>query len=159
MRTFRIDRLAKMTGLSKHVLRAGKAAMVLSSPNVVPTGIFSIPRKMLNSFVLSRANWRSGHSIGDLTMLGREELLNRMTAAAHSRQDEPPYERLLISLLVALDPLDLATFKQALNETIALLPFEEALHRVLVPLQIQVGELWHEGRIEVTIEHFVTKHV
>jgi methanogenic corrinoid protein MtbC1 len=39
------------------------------------------------------------------------------------------------------------------------IPFEDALHRILLPLQERVGQLWHDGRLGVATEHYVTKHV
>lgn len=159
MRTFRIDRLAKITGLSKHVLRAWERRYDLIKPQRGLNRYRCYSEEDAELLCFIKSELEKGQSIGDLAILGREELLNRMTAAAQSRQDEPPYERLLTSLLASLDPLDRAAFEHELNETVALLPFEEALHRVLVPLQIQVGELWHDGQIEVATEHFVTKHV
>jgi len=51
------------------------------------------------------------------------------------------------------------TFEKRLNGAVAVVPFEEALHGILLPLQEQVGQLWHENHIDVAIEHYVTKHI
>ncbi|NJL16875.1 MAG: hypothetical protein HC938_06405 [Nitrospira sp.] len=39
----------------------------------------------------------------------------------------------------------------------AVIPFEEAVQRILLPLQRRIGEQWHEGRLGTAIEHYVTK--
>jgi len=31
------------------------------------------------------------------------------------------------------------------------------VQRILLPLQRRVGELWHEGRVNIAVEHYVTK--
>jgi MerR family transcriptional regulator, light-induced transcriptional regulator len=64
---------------------------------------------------------------------------------------------LLDELISRLDPLDKSRFEQQLNAAIAVIPFEEAVQRILLPLQRRVGELWHEGRVNIAVEHYVTK--
>jgi methanogenic corrinoid protein MtbC1 len=40
---------------------------------------------------------------------------------------------------------------------VAVIPFDEAVQRILLPLQRRIGELWHEGRLNIGVEHYVTK--
>jgi methanogenic corrinoid protein MtbC1 len=83
-----------------------------------------------------------------------------MREAALSRPiPESPYERIVGELVAALDPLDRVTFERRLNGAVAVIPFEEALVRILLPLQERVGQLWHEGRLDAAVEHYVTKQV
>ena len=48
---------------------------------------------------------------------------------------------------------------EILNGAVAVVPFEEALHGILLPLQERVGHLWHSGRITVAVEHYVTGQI
>ena len=41
----------------------------------------------------------------------------------------------------------------------AVIPFEEAVQRILLPLQRRIGELWHQGLLHIAVEHYVTKIV
>jgi methanogenic corrinoid protein MtbC1 len=50
-------------------------------------------------------------------------------------------------------------FEKRLNGAVAVFPFEEALHGILLPLQEQVGQLWHDGHLDVAIEHYVTRQI
>jgi len=50
-------------------------------------------------------------------------------------------------------------FEKRLNGAVAVIPFEEALHGILLPLQEQVGQLWHDGHLDVAIEHYVTRQI
>jgi len=75
------------------------------------------------------------------------------------QQDLTPHENLIDELLSCLDPLEKIRFEQKLNGAIAVVPFDEAVQRILLPLQRQVGELWHEGLVTVAVEHYVTKVV
>ncbi|WHZ17159.1 MAG: Transcriptional regulator [Nitrospira sp.] len=102
----------------------------------------------------------AGASIGDLARVGREELLGRMRAAApRATIVDNTFSRLLRELLSALDPFDRITFEKRLNGAVAVVPFEEALHGILLPLQEQVGQLWHDGHVNIAIEHYVTKQI
>ena len=56
-------------------------------------------------------------------------------------------------------PLDKSAFENRLREIMVLLPFEEVFKRVLVPLQIRVGELWFDEKIGIAVEHYVTIQV
>ncbi|GAB1724446.1 MAG: putative Regulatory protein, MerR family, Cobalamin B12-binding [Nitrospira sp.] len=102
----------------------------------------------------------AGASIGDLARLGREELITRLRAAApRTAVVDNTFDRLLRELLLALEPLDRVMFEKRLNGAVAVVPFEEALHGILLPLQERVGHLWHSGRISVAVEHYVTGQI
>jgi len=102
----------------------------------------------------------AGASIGDLAKAGREELINRMrTSGPRMAVVDNTFDRLLRELLIALEPLDRITFEKRLNGAVAVVPFEEALHGILLPLQERVGQLWHTGRISVAVEHYVTSQI
>ena len=58
-----------------------------------------------------------------------------------------------------LNPFDRVIFEKRLNGAVAVVPFEEALHGILLPLQEQVGQLWLENHIDVALEHYVTKQI
>ncbi len=99
-----------------------------------------------------------GQTIGALAVEGRESLLERMRInSIPKRQDLSPHHSLLDELVSRLDPLDKSRFEQQLNAAVAVIPFEEAVQRILLPLQRRIGELWHEGRVTVAVEHYVTK--
>ena len=99
-----------------------------------------------------------GQTIGGLAMEGRDSLLQRMRASSIPKQQElAPHSSLLDELIARLDPLDKSRFELQLNAAIAVIPFEEAVQRILLPLQRRVGELWHEGRLNIAVEHYVTK--
>ena len=99
-----------------------------------------------------------GATIGSLAAEGHDPLVARMRIATPvSAEDQKPHERLLDDLVGSLDPLDKAGFERRLNGSVAVIPFEEAVQRILLPLQRRVGELWHQGRLNIAVEHYVTK--
>jgi len=99
-----------------------------------------------------------GQTIGALALEGRDSLLQRMrTSAPSTFQELKPHSHLLDELIALLDPLDKTRFEQKLNGAVAVIPFEEALQRILLPLQRRIGDLWHDGRVSIAVEHYVTK--
>jgi len=101
-----------------------------------------------------------GMSIGELAEIGREKLLEQAEREFVSASVEPPpSERLLADLTQALQENDRAGFELKLNGALAVIPFEEALHRFLLPLQEHVGQLWHEGKLAVAQEHYASNQI
>lgn len=107
-----------------------------------------------------KAELDAGGSIGQLAGLGREELLSRARVGTpRATVADNTFDRLLGELSAALDPFDRIVFEKRLNGAVAVVPFEEALHGILLPLQEHVGRLWHDGHVNVAIEHYVTKQI
>jgi methanogenic corrinoid protein MtbC1 len=101
-----------------------------------------------------------GASIGELAKLGREELVTRARAnAPRAAVVENLFGRLLRELVSTLNPLDRVTFEKRLNGAVAVVPFDEALSGILLPLQEQVGQLWHDGHVGIAVEHYVTSQI
>jgi len=160
MNTHRIQRVAKLTGLSTHVIRAWERRYGVVQPRRGGNRyrVYSDEDVALLRYL--KGEVEKGQSIGQLVAEGRDELLSRaktihMTAAASSA----PYEDLIEELMAALKPLDRDMFERRLNGAVAVIPFQDALHRILLPLQERVGQSWHDGRVGVAIEHYVTKQV
>ncbi|MBM4125153.1 MAG: MerR family transcriptional regulator [Nitrospira sp.] len=161
MNTHRIHRVAKLTGLSRDVIRIWERRYGLIKPARGPNRyrLYTDDDVALLRYV--KAEMDKGSSIGDLAALGHDELLARMRTVPvlEAPGKGEPYGRLLNELVAALDPVDRATFERRLNGAVAVIPFEEALQGILLPLQERVGQLWHDGRISEAVEHYVTKQV
>ena len=160
MNTHRIHRVAKLTGLSKDVIRVWERRYGLVKPSRSSNRYreYSDEEVALLRFV--KAQMEQGATIGALAAEGHDSLVARMRVATPvSAEDQKPHERLLDDLVESLDPLDKAGFERRLNGAVAVIPFEEAVQRILLPLQRRIGELWHQGQLNTAIEHYVTKIV
>lgn len=158
MNTHRIHRVAKLTGLSRDVIRVWERRFGLLKPTRGANRYRNYSDEDVALLRHLKEQLDAGASIGDLARLGREELMNRVRAATpRASIVDNTFDRLLRELLSALDPLDRVMFEKRLNGAVAVVPFEEALHGILLPLQERVGQLWHEGRVNVAVEHYVTK--
>src|SRR5687768_12463794 len=140
MNNHRIHRVAKLTGLSKDVIRIWERRYGLVKPSRGANRyrIYTDDEVALLRYVKNEMN--RGQSIGDLIAVGREKLLASATCvAAADAVDSPPYERVLRELVGALQPLNRNSFERRLNGAVAVIPFEEALYGILLPLQSRVG--------------------
>ena len=161
MKTFRIKQVSKITGLSKENLRMWEKRYRLFSPQRGPNRyrLYTEEDVKFLKYLVSETN--EGQSIGELASLGRNEILNRMSRKETNEprvetQEYAPLIRQLENLLLKMDQ---AAFEKRLNEIMALLPFKIFFQRLLVPLQIRIGELWFEEKIGVAVEHYVTTQV
>jgi DNA-binding transcriptional MerR regulator/methylmalonyl-CoA mutase cobalamin-binding subunit len=160
MNLHRIHRVAKLTGLSKDVIRVWERRFGVLKPTRGANRYRNYSDEDVALLRYLKEQLDAGGSIGDLARLGREELLNRLRSASpRASFIDNTFDRLLRELLSALDPFDRVMFEKRLNGAVAVVPFEEALHGILLPLQERVGQLWHDGRVNVAIEHYVTKQI
>ncbi|MDP3092697.1 MAG: MerR family transcriptional regulator [Nitrospira sp.] len=160
MNVHRIHRVAKLTGLSKDVIRVWERRYGLVKPSRSSNRYreYSDEEVALLRFV--KAQMEQGATIGGLATEGHDALVARMRLAKPiSPEEQKPHDRLLDDLIGSLDPLDKAAFERKLNGAVAVIPFEEALQRILLPLQQRIGELWHAGHVNIAVEHYVTKLV
>jgi DNA-binding transcriptional MerR regulator len=161
MKTYRINQVAKMTGLSTENLRVWEKRYRLISPQRGSNRyrLYSEEDVDLLKYLISEINL--GQSIGELASLGRDEILNRMRQekAQAPKAEILEHDPLIGELEKFLLAIDRAAFEKRLNEILALLPFDVVFQRVLVPLQIRIGELWFDEKIGVAVEHYVTTQV
>jgi DNA-binding transcriptional MerR regulator/methylmalonyl-CoA mutase cobalamin-binding subunit len=150
-----------MTGLSTENLRVWEKRYRLISPQRGSNRyrLYSEEDVDLLKYLISEINL--GQSIGELASLGRDEILNRMRQekAQAPKAEILEHDPLIGELEKFLLAIDRAAFEKRLNEILALLPFDVVFQRVLVPLQIRIGELWFDEKIGVAVEHYVTTQV
>ena len=149
-----------MTGLSRDVIRVWERRYGLIKPLRSANRYREYTDEDVALLRFLKEELDRGQTIGALAVEGRDSLLQRMRMSSTPKQQElAPHESLIDELISCLHPLDKIRFEQKLNGAIAVVPFDEAVQRILLPLQRQVGELWHEGRVTVAVEHYVTKIV
>ena len=158
MNTHRIHRVAKLVGLSKDVIRVWERRHGLLKPLRSANRYREYTDEDVALLRFLKEELDRGQTIGALAIEGRDALLQRMRmSSAPIGLELKPHHQLLDELESLLEPLDKARFEQKLNGAVAVIPFEEAVQRILLPLQRRVGELWHDGKLTVAVEHYVTK--
>jgi DNA-binding transcriptional MerR regulator/methylmalonyl-CoA mutase cobalamin-binding subunit len=157
---YRIHRFSKLTGLSTHVIRAWERRYGLVTPVRGANRYRLYNDEDVRLFRYLKSKGDEGISIGELAEIGRDKLLEQAQREFPSSQVEPPpSERLISDLTQALQQNDRAEFERKLNGALAVIPFEEALHRFLLPLQEHIGQLWHDGKLGVAQEHYASNQI
>lgn len=160
MTTYRIQRVSKLTGLSRDVIRVWERRYGLLNPIRGANKYRLYTDEDVTLLTYLRQELEKGSSIGELAALGRDELLARIPKLSEPGPDKAErFSPAVEGLIQSLDPLDRAVFEQRINDALGVMPFEDALQGILLPLQKRVGELWHDGRIGIAVEHYVTKQV
>ncbi|MEO5864922.1 MAG: MerR family transcriptional regulator [Nitrospiraceae bacterium] len=160
MNAHRIHRVAKLTGLSKDVIRVWERRYGLVKPSRSSNRYREYNDEEVALLRFVKAQMEEGATIGSLATEGHDSLVARMRIATPvSAEGQKPHERLLDDLIGSLAPLDKAGFERRLNGAVAVIPFDEAIQRILLPLQRRIGELWHQDRLNIAVEHYVTKIV
>lgn len=158
MHNHRIHRVAKLTGLSRAVIRVWERRHGLVRPLRSANRYREYTDEDIALLRFLKEELDRGQTIGVLALEGRNSLLERMRLTSLPKKEElTPHKNLLDALVSCLDPLDKIRFEQKLNGAVAVIPFDEAVQRILLPLQLRVGELWHEDRLSIAVEHYVTK--
>ena len=160
MQMYRIHRFSKLTGLSTHVIRAWERRYGLVTPVRGANRYRLYNDEDVRLFRYLKSQVDQGTSIGELAEIGREKILDQVQREFVSAPVEPPpSERLIADLIHALQENDRAGFERKLNGALAVIPFEEALHRFLLPLQEHIGQLWHDGRLGIAQEHYASNQI
>lgn len=157
---YRINRFSKLTGLSTHCIRAWERRYGLVNPARGANRYRLYTDDDVHLFRYLKGKVDQGMSIGELAEAGREALLKQaQKELILVPVNAPTSEHLVSDLAQALLDNDRTGFERKLNGALAVIPFEEALHRFLLPLQTHVGQLWHDGKLGVAQEHFGSNQV
>src|SRR5690349_6709662 len=115
MNKYRIHRVAKLTGLSKDVIRVWERRYGVVQPlrGANRYRLYTDEDVVLLRYL--KAELETGQSIGELVAQGHDELLSRAKAIDTTTAERPtPYISLIGELTATLDPLDREAFERRL---------------------------------------------
>jgi MerR family transcriptional regulator, light-induced transcriptional regulator len=84
------------------------------------------------------------------------ELVRRMNPAAKGPR---PLREMQQELVNALLNLDEDRADMVLSEAHTLHPVEAVMFELIAPTMVQVGQMWHDGIINTTIEHYTSSYI
>jgi DNA-binding transcriptional MerR regulator len=124
--THRIQKVAKLAGLSKDVIRVRERRYGPVKPSRSSYRYREYCDEEVALLRFMKAQMEQGATIGALAAEGRDSLVPRMHIATPvSAEEQKPHERLLDDLMGSLPPLDTAGFERRLNGAMAVIPFEK----------------------------------
>src|SRR5262245_10240086 len=160
---YRIQTVARLTGFSQAVLRVWETRHGLLRPQRSPGGQRLYTDDDLRLLRRVRALLDQGRTIGEVALLGREDLLRDsppVRPPPEASATEGPHDErlgeLCVGLVRAAVELDAPALEHLLDETFSTLSSPIAICRVVEPAAYQIGDLWAAGHCSVAGEHLAT---
>jgi len=142
------------TGLSTDVLRAWERRYALVRPSRAGDGSRLYSDADVERLTLVHNAAGAGRSVAALASLSTEELRRMVAEDAERASTRPgrsgPYREQAMAAVRELAPERLESLLRRALLSLGAVPF---LQEVVGPLLVDIGDAWHEGRIEVAQEH------
>lgn len=148
--TYPLGVVARLTGLSPHVLRAWERRYGAVKPVRSAGGTRRYRESDVQRLQLLRAAVSAGHSIGEVATASEAELTRRLEL----RPQAPAPA--LDPILAAIERLDLADSERLLGVQLAALGPGEFVRSVAAPLLREVGDRWESGKLCIAAEHLAS---
>jgi MerR family transcriptional regulator, light-induced transcriptional regulator len=162
--TLSIAAVERDTGLSKDTLRVWERRYGFPAPERDGLGERSYPFDQVERLRLIKRLLDAGHRPGRLVPMAAEDLERLSAAHGVPTRNGPPTAPTpampdLQSLLDSVARHDVDDLRRRLGQSLSRLGLGRFVLEVLAPLNVQVGEAWMQGRIEVFQEHLYTESV
>jgi DNA-binding transcriptional MerR regulator/methylmalonyl-CoA mutase cobalamin-binding subunit len=161
-----IQVVVRETGLSAHVLRVWEKRYGAVVPQRTATQRRVYSEAQVQRLKLLRQATLQGHPIGSIAGLTEDALealvksatVQGPTASSGSNGDEgrSPYLSIIRDCIEAIKAFDAVALKTLFEGASVELGHAALLRHVVAPLAAQLGELWIEGVLRISHEHFAT---
>ncbi len=152
---------ANLTGLSIDTLRAWERRYGAVTPDRGERGrVYT--EGHIRRLILLRQVVARGHAIGQVAGLGDgelEKLLQLPVSALNIHQPDnihQPISDTLLPVVAAIEEFNYAAANSHLGRLAALLPVDELVSEVVLPLMQLVGDRWHDGTMTIAQEHMTS---
>jgi DNA-binding transcriptional MerR regulator len=153
---FNIAAVVQRSGVTAATIRAWERRYGFPSPTRGPGNQRLYSEQDIQALIYLRKRLEEGLTISSAVALLREQL-------AQPVRPSPSTARLPSSLASDLEhallTFDTAAATAVLSDAFALYPLERVCLDVIQPTLVNIGQGWHEGRLEVAQEHFATAFI
>jgi DNA-binding transcriptional MerR regulator len=149
--TYSLGAVARLTGLSEHVLRAWERRYGAVQPLRTPGGTRRYREGDVVRLRLLGSAVASGHAIGEIARLPDAEIERRLDLAIASLPRPA-----LAPVLAALEALDGPEAERLLGAQLAALGGARFVRAVASPLLVEIGGRWARGGLCVASEHLAS---
>jgi MerR family transcriptional regulator, light-induced transcriptional regulator len=157
--------VARRTGLTPHVLRAWEKRYAAVRPTRSASGQRVYSDEDVRRLKLLSQVTKQGHSIGSVATLNDEALETLARQATVTAQAERPRagkgtdrERTAIvrDCVAAIQSFDADALNKILKRTVLKSGYTAMVRQVVAPFAQRLGELWADGTIQTSHEHFAS---
>lgn len=152
---YRIQVVAEMTSVPEPTLRAWERRYGIPTPERTASGYRLYGARDVEQLRKMRALCESGLSAREAAERVRAQALPH----AKPRSSEDPYASARDALLAAVTAFDVDALDLALRRMLFLSDATTLLDRILAPVLVQVGDLWHAGKLSVAAEHLASQRI
>jgi methanogenic corrinoid protein MtbC1 len=152
---------ANLTGLSIDTLRAWERRYQAVTPLRGERGR-EYDEKQIQRLILLRNAVDRGHAIGQVASLSDAQLEKLLAGPATAAASPDPAAAMgsmrdgLQTVVAAIESFDCATANSQLSRMAALLPAQDFVGEVVIPLMHLVGDRWHDGTMTIAQEHMIS---
>jgi len=161
--TYPIQVVVRETGLSAHVLRVWEKRYRAVVPQRTATQRRIYSDADVHRLKLLRKATLLGHPIGSVANLPEEALETLLKSAAPISSagsivdgTVTPDLPIILDCIEAVKAFDADTLSRLLERATVQLGHTGLLHRLIAPLAQRLGDLWSEGILRMSHEHFAT---
>lgn len=148
--TFSLGAVARLTGLTPHVLRAWERRYGAVRPVRTPGGTRRYCESDVARLRLLRSAVQAGHAISEVAGLPEAELQRRLELRPAAPQPA------LAPVLDAFERLDGAEGARLLGQHFAALGAGRFVRDVAAPLLVEIGARWERGDTCIAVEHLAS---
>jgi DNA-binding transcriptional MerR regulator/methylmalonyl-CoA mutase cobalamin-binding subunit len=158
---FNVKAMAHQTGVAAATLRAWERRYGVPTPPRTDSGYRLYSARDVAIIRWLRSQIENGMSISQAVHLLRTvetQSVNGTEPAARTVTTTLPssHQRLHDMIVVAASEFDEDQIERALSEAFSIFPVEEVCLSLIQPVLVTLGDRWHTGQINVSVEHFVT---
>ena len=154
---YTIKAITNLTGLTAETLRAWERRYDCVTPERNQSGRRSYSQQDLEKLKLLAHLTRNGHAISKIACMSCEQLRQYQTTAVENSGSER--QTLLNQLIDALRQYRIERCEQLLKRALLASEPLDYARDILLPALNQVGQLWHEEKINVAQEHMFSSCV
>ncbi len=157
---YRIKSVANITGLSTHALRKWEERYDLIYPSRSTNGYRTFSEEDIQLLLFIKTKLKDGESIGQVAQAGSASLREAMQQAPLPlSQISAPFHQDVHTLIHAARHHHPDRIQHTLDQWIRYLSLQEAMMKIIFPVLQLVGDLWHQGGISITGEHYISQLV
>jgi len=154
---FTIKAVSQATGLTVETLRAWERRYEVVRPSRDSSGRRTYSAADVARLRLLRSATEMGHTISRLASLMHDELAKLVVDSGGQIRSGPLRGQSYVERAIdATEHSDPSGVEEVLTSAVALLPPNEVVNTILVPLVREIGERWHRGQVSIAQEHMVT---
>lgn len=154
---YSIKAITSLTGLTPETLRAWERRYACIVPERNGTGRRFYSQQDLDKLTLLVKLTGRGHSIGKLASLSCQQLADLQSQVAMQQPHEPT--PLLEQIAEALQDYRIERCEQLLKKALLVSEPLDYARDVLLPAMQKIGDLWHQGKINIAQEHMFSSCV